>query len=269
MSARVSEKLLHKIQCMNPEKNSCLFYAVKKDIVYVTCMEGHGVTMDKVKRFLFENKDDKYAEFQRKLVPTVLPEKIIGVRTPVLKAYAKEMLGTGECESFIESLPHDYFEENQLHGFIISGIKDFDECIEKTEEFLPFVDNWATCDQTSPKVFKKQKTKLLKYIKKWIKSGKTYHVRFAIGMLMQHFLDDDFKPEYAELVASIRSDEYYVNMEIAWYLATALAKQWKTVVGILEEKKLNMDVQNKTIRKAVESFRISEEHREYLKTLKM
>ncbi len=225
--------------------------------------------MDKVKKFLFENKDDKYADFQRKLIPTVSPETVVGVRTPVLKAYAKEMLKNGEGEAFLKRLPHEYFEENQLHGFIISGIKDFDECIEKTEEFLPFVDNWATCDQTSPKVFKKQKTGLLKYIKKWIKSGKTYHVRFAIGMLMQHYLDADFKPEYAELVADKKSDEYYVNMEIAWYLATALAKQWETAVGILEEKKLSRDVQNKTIRKAVESFRISEEHKEYLKTLKM
>ncbi len=225
--------------------------------------------MDKVKKFLFENKDDKYAEFQRKLIPTVSPEKVVGVRTPVLKAYAKEMLKTGECEAFLKHLPHTYFEENQLHGFIISGIKDFDECIEKTEEFLPFVDNWATCDQTSPKVFKKQKPKLLKYIKKWIKSGKTYHVRFAVGMLMQHFLDADFKPEYAELAAAIKSDEYYVNMEIAWYLATALAKQWDTAVGILERKTLSKDVQNQAIRKALESFRVTDEHKQYLKTLKV
>ncbi|MDO5145648.1 MAG: DNA alkylation repair protein [Eubacteriales bacterium] len=225
--------------------------------------------MNRITDFFEENKDEKYAQFQRKLIPTLNPEAIIGVRTPILRKFAKELKRDDTCVTFLQELPHRYFEENQLHGFIISEIPDFQSCILETERFLPYMDNWATCDQTSPKVFRKHREELLPYIKKWLASEHTYTVRFAIGMLMRHFLDEDFNVEYSELVAGISSDEYYINMEIAWYIATALAKQWAATIPYIENNRLDPWVHNKTIQKARESNRITKKQKEYLKQLKV
>jgi 3-methyladenine DNA glycosylase AlkD len=217
---------------------------------------------------LKENQDEKYKEFMSRLIPTVDPKKVLGVRTPALKAMAKQLKNDERGRRFLEELPHAYFEENQLHGFLISEIGDFEMCIDALEKFLPYMDNWATCDQTSPKVFKKHREELLPYIQKWLQSPYTYTVRFAVGLLMQHFLDADFKPEYLEMVSGIRSEEYYINMEIAWYMATALAKQWDAAIPYLEQVKMEKWVHNRTIQKARESYRITEEQKAYLKTLK-
>ena len=224
--------------------------------------------MDKIIQMLMEEQDMEYAQFHRRLVPTIEPESIIGVRTPILRKMAKKIAKDSICQEFLNELPHKYYEENQLHGFIISEIKTFENCIEELEIFLPYINNWATCDQTSPKIFKKNKDRLLPYINKWISSDECYTVRFAIGMLMQHFLDDDFKPEYLEMVSQVKSEEYYVNMEIAWYMATALAKQWDFTIVYIEEKKMDKWVHNKTIQKARESNRITNEQKEYLNELK-
>lgn len=217
---------------------------------------------------LLENREDAYADFQYKLTPGLAREDFIGVRTPILRKYAKELSKNAVCEEFLDQLPHRYFEENQLHGFLISLMKDFDACILRLEQFLPYINNWATCDQTSPVVFKKNKEKLLPYIRKWISSNHTYTIRFAIGMLMQHYLDEDFREEYLDLVTSVRSEEYYVNMEIAWYMATALAKQWDATIPYIERRAMDGWTHNKTIQKARESYRIKAEDKEYLKTLK-
>lgn len=230
---------------------------------------------------LFALQDIKYRDFQSKLIPNVPDEAFIGIRTPDLRKCAKELYkeekdpaaGTIRQDSFLEAflrdLPHRYFDENQLHAFVISEEKKFDVCIARIEQFLPYVDNWATCDQLSPGVFKKNRSALLPYIRKWILSGETYTVRFAIGMLMQHFLDDAFDPAFPEMVASVQSEEYYVRMMIAWYFATALAKQYNTVLPYLEEKRLEPWTHNKTIQKAVESYRITPEQKAYLRTLKV
>ncbi len=220
-------------------------------------------------RKLHDLQDLKYRDMQIKIIPTIDPDSIIGVRTPELRAIAKEMLKSGEYKEFLTKLPHRYFEENQLQAFIISGIKDLDECMEELEKFLPYVDNWATCDQMSPKVFRKHREELLGRIKKWITSDRTYTVRFGVGMLMEHFLDDDFDPAYPEMVARLRSDEYYVNMMIAWYFATALAKQYESVLPYIEQKRLDDWTHNKAIQKSVESYRITDEHKKHLKTLKV
>ena len=214
-------------------------------------------------------QDEKYRDMQVKIIPTVKPESIIGVRTPELKAMAKEILKSGDYKDFLNDLPHKYFEENQLHAFILSGMKDADECFEELEKFLPYVDNWATCDQMSPKVFKKHKDELLKRVKVWITSGEPYTIRFGVGMLMEHFLDDDYDTKYPAMVAKLRSDEYYVNMMIAWYFATALAKQYDTIIPYIEKKKLDKWTHNKAIQKSVESYRITDEQKAYLKTLKI
>ena len=218
---------------------------------------------------LFRLQDKEYARMQAKIIPTVSPDRIIGVRTPALRDFAKSLKkeqGTGE---FLSYLPHQYFDEDQLHAFVISLEKDFDKCIAEVDAFLPFIDNWATCDQLSPKAFKKEPEKLLPYIQIWIKSDKTYTVRFAIGLLMQHFLDDHFDLKYADEVAGIRSEEYYVRMMIAWYFATALAKQYELVLPYLEDKRLDDWVHNKAIRKSIESYRITDEQKSYLRTLKV
>lgn len=217
---------------------------------------------------LFELQDKKYGAFVAKLTPTVAPEKFIGVRTPILRKLAKQIISEPETEAFIQKLPHDYYEENMLHGLLLSEFKDFDVCIEAVNTFLPYVDNWAVCDSMSPKVFKKHREELLVSIKKWMKSPKVYTCRFGTEMLMSHFLDIDFKPEYLELPARIQSDEYYINMMTAWYYATALAKQWDSTISYLENEKLVLWVHNKTIQKAVESYRITDEQKAYLKTLK-
>ena len=218
---------------------------------------------------LMELQDLKYADFQRKLMPTVPAEKVIGVRTPQLRNLAKELKGSEEAEAFLEELPHEFFDENQLHAFLIGEEKDFDKCIREVERFLPFVDNWATCDQLSPKVFRKHRTEQLGYIRRWLDSDHTYTVRFAEGMLMEHFLDEDFAPEYPEMVAAVRSEEYYINMMTAWSFATALAKQWDAVLPYIEGRRLDMWTHNKAIQKSVESRRITPEQKEYLKTLKI
>lgn len=217
---------------------------------------------------LFSLQDKKYRDFQRKLIPTVAAEKIIGVRTPELRSLAKRTFKSGDFSSFFDELPHTYFDENQLHAFLICEIKDFNSCVREVERFLPFVDNWATCDQLSPKIFKKHHSDLLPYIKNWISSSQTYAVRFAIGMLLQHFLDEDFKIEYAEMVASVRSEEYYINMMVAWYFATALAKQYEAALPFISENRLSFWTHNKAIQKALESYRISDEKKAILRAMK-
>lgn len=216
-----------------------------------------------IKQELLNLKDEEYKKFHAKLMPTVNPDTIIGIRTPVLRAYAKNVKDTGD---FLSQLPHEYYEENNLHAFLIERISDFDECIRELDRFLPFVDNWATCDMMRPKVFKKNCDKLILKVKEWLKSTHTYTVRFAIGMLMVHFSDENFKEEYLEWAASVKSDEYYVNMMLAWYFATALTKQYDSAIKYIEKNKLSLWVHNKTIQKAVESYRISDEVKDYLKT---
>ena len=225
--------------------------------------------MKEIQELLFAKQDIKYRDFQAPLFPNVNKETIIGVRTPDLKKLAKELFGSETANKFIETLPHRYFDENQLHAFIISLIKDYETCLKEVEIFLPYVDNWATCDQLSPKVFVKHKDELIISIKKWLKSKDTYTVRFAIGMLLQHYLDESFKEEYLKLVSGVKSDEYYINMMIAWYFATALAKQYKVSIKYIEDKCLDPWVHNKTIQKAVESYRITDEQKTYLKSLKV
>ena len=225
--------------------------------------------IEQIRNRLSELADPEYGEFQSKLIPNVENALFIGVRTPVLRAYAKELCGTEEAAIFMKDLPHKYFDENQLHDFILDRAKPFDYAIEEVEKFLPYVDNWATCDQLSPVIFKKNKALLLPHIFEWIKSEHVYTVRFGIGMLMAHYLDEAFDPEYPRLVSEIRSEEYYINMMIAWYFATALAKQYDTVIPYIEEHRLSPWVHNKTIQKAVESYRITDEQKEYLRSLRV
>ena len=225
--------------------------------------------MSDIREALFQLQDVKYRDFLKKLIPTVDPDKIIGVRTPELRKLAKKLRSESaeNTEVFLTVLPHDFFDENQLHAFLISEEKDYEKCVGLVEKFLPYVDNWATCDQMSPKVFKKNREDLLLHIKQWLKSKDTYTIRFAIGMLMEHFLDEDFDPAYPEMVAKIQSEEYYVNMMKAWYFATALAKQYDTGIRFIEEQKLDVWTHNKAIQKARESYRITPEQKVYLKTL--
>ena len=276
--------------------------------------------MKKVLEKLNKMQDKKYGEFQAKLIPTIDKKTIIGVRTPELKAFAKEMLKgsqsfaptrgsqsmgptnglTNDVEKFLDELPHKYFDENQLHVFILSEMKDFNICIKRVDEFLPYVNNWATCDQLSPKCFKKNKETLLKHINKWIKSKKPYFIRFAIEMLMSHFLDEDFDEKYLKMVSDVKfasrvtrtknnlqsidsktnhrdsekisvdidPDKYYVEMMRAWYFATALAKQYVATFPYIKNGKLDEWTHNKTIQKALESFRVSDAHKKELKKYK-
>ena len=225
--------------------------------------------IDEIREELHKHQDLKYRDLQIKILPSVKPDAIIGVRTPELRSYAKELAKRDDIHEFLKDLPHKFFDEDQLHAFILSGMKDYEKCIAETEVFLPYVNNWATTDQMSPTVFKRHRTELLKHVNKWIKSKKTYTIRFGIGMLMEHFLDEDFDIKYPETVAKIRSDEYYVNMMIAWYFATALAKQYDAVLPFIENKKLDTWTHNKAIQKSVESYRITPEQKTYLKTLKI
>lgn len=218
---------------------------------------------------LFALQDKAYADFQSKLLPTVKRETVIGVRTPDLRKMAKQICKTPAAQEFLQNLPHRYFDENQLHAFILSEEKDFNTCIANLEQFLPYVDNWATCDQLSPCCFKKNTTELLPLIRKWMRSKHTYMKRFGIGTLMRYFLDEDFRPEYLEWVASIKSEEYYIRMMQAWFFATALAKQWDATLPYIEQHRLEKDTHNKTIQKAVESFRITDEQKALLKTLRV
>lgn len=223
--------------------------------------------MDIVKE-LFEMQDTGYRDFQAPLIPDIPKEKIIGVRTPELKRFAKRLLKEGRACEITDTLPHTYFEENQLHGFIISELRDPDTVIEELDRFLPFVDNWATCDQINPRIFARYTDRLYTEICRCISSEHTYTVRFGLRMLMKYYLDERFDPSYLRLAAGIKSDEYYVNMMIAWYFAEALAKQYDSAVKIIEEGCLDKWVHNKAVQKARESFRIPEEHKEYLKKLK-
>lgn len=223
------------------------------------------MTTNEIRSRLYALQDVKYRDFQSGLIPNIPPETMIGVRTPELRQLAKEV---GTDEDFLAALPHRFFDENQLHAFIISAIRDKSECLRRAEEFLPYVDNWATCDQMSLKCFKKSPEVLLPRIRIWIKSPHTYTVRFGVGCLMEFFLDEHFSPEYIELVSEIRSDEYYVNMMIAWYFATALAKQYETAVGYIERRSLDPWVHRKAVQKAIESYRVTDDHKQYLRTLR-
>lgn len=218
---------------------------------------------------LFSMRDNAYALGQIKTIPSVPAGRFIGVRTPELRALAKRLRDDPETDEFLSDMPHQYFEEDQLHAFIISLEADFDKCVNEVEAFLPFIDNWATCDQLLPKVFKKHPDRLLPYIRIWIESNKTYTIRFSIGLLMRHFLDSGFKLEYPDMVAAVRSYEYYVRMMIAWYFATALSMQNEAVLPYLENKRLDSWTHNKTIQKCIESFRITDAQKSYLRTLKI
>lgn len=221
--------------------------------------------MEEIKKHLFELQDTKYRDFHSRLMPDTDKETVIGIRVPVLRKYAKSIAGTELSEKFIKELPHHYYEENNLHMMLITRIKDYDRCISEIERFLPYIDNWATCDFPAPKCFENHKEELLPVIKCWIASSETYTIRYGIGMLMRLYLDEDFEPEYVKLVAGVESDEYYVNMMIAWYMATALAKQWDAVIPYIEEHRMSDWVHRKTIQKAVESYRITDEQKRYLK----
>jgi len=218
---------------------------------------------------LFALQDKEYRDFTAKLIPNIDKEKIIGIRVPVLRKFAKEFYKDKlAVEEFFSALPHHYYEENLLHGFLIEQIKDFQSAVEHTEAFLPFVDNWAVCDVFSPKIFQKYPKEVYEYIQKWIKSDKTYTIRYAVGLLLSNYLDEHFQKEMLQLVSEVKSEEYYVNMMLAWFFATALAKQWEATIPYLENKRLARWTHNKTIQKARESYRISAAEKEYLKRLK-
>ena len=217
---------------------------------------------------LFTLQDSSYGDFQAKLTPGIPREKFIGVRVPEVRKLAKRLAKEPGTASFLADLPHKYYDENMLHALLLSEMKDYEACVAAVDRFLPYVDNWAVCDILSPKIFRRNKPALLKKIREWSASEKTYTCRFGIEMLMSHFLDDDFKPEYLEIPAAVRSEEYYVRMMVAWFFATALAKQWDAAVKYVEEGRLDTWTHNKTIQKARESFRITPEQKEYLQSLK-
>lgn len=224
--------------------------------------------MTKLHTALFDMQDVAYRDFHSRLIPNISKDRVIGIRTPVLRKFAKEYAKTDDAQAFIRELPHYYYEENNLHMMIITDIKDYDTCVMEIERFLPYIDNWATCDLPTPKCFYKNKEKLLDKVISWIKSDDTYTIRYGIEMLMNIYLEDAFESSYPRLVSEVISDEYYVNMMIAWYFATALAKQWETVIPYIEEKRLPEWVHKKTIQKAVESYRITDEQKKYLRTLR-
>lgn len=223
------------------------------------------MTAREIKQRLFELQDVKFREFHSRLIPNIDPATVIGVRTPELRRLAKEI---GEDEGFLRALPHEYYEENQLHALIITGMKDFGGCIARLDEFLPYADNWATTDIMTVKLFKKHTAELLPHIRRWLDSGRTYTVRYAVGCLMNFCLDGEFRPEYPEMVAGVDCGEYYVSMMVAWYFATALAKQYDAVIPYIEGRRLDTATQRRTIQKAVESFRITDEQKAYLRTLR-
>lgn len=225
--------------------------------------------IQEIREDLLKNVDIQFQSFQIKLIPNIDPNTILGIRTPILKELAKKYYANSNIDEFLRDLPHKYFEENQLHSFILSLYKDYDKLINDINIFLPYIDNWATCDQLIPKIFKRNKDKLLKEIDEWLKSDLIYTKRFAIEMLMSYFLDDSFDLKYAIYISNIQSEEYYLNMMIAWYFSFALIKQYDKVIGIIESKQMSKWVQNKTIQKAIESFRIPNERKEYLRTLKI
>ncbi len=224
--------------------------------------------MNELQTTLFGLQDLKYRDFHSRLMPGIDKDTIIGIRTPVLRKFAKNFAGTTEAETFLQELPHQYYEENNLHMMLLAGIKDYEKCVCEVERFLPYINNWATCDSPAPKCFAKHKEELLPKIRTWMASDHTYTIRYGIEMLMNLYLEEDFKPEYPKLAAAVQSEEYYVNMMIAWYFATALAKQWDAVLPYLEQRKLSPWVHRKTIQKAVESYRITDEQKIYLKSLR-
>ncbi len=224
--------------------------------------------IEKIRSHLIEMQDLKYREFQCGLMPTVKPETVLGVRTPQLRSYAKKLSETEDCSFFLNHLPHIYYEENNLHAFLIEGIREYSQAVAAVEAFLPYIDNWATCDMMSPKIFRKHLPELADRIAAWLNSEHTYTVRFGIGMLLRFYLDDAFKPEYLNSVASIMSEEYYVKMMIAWYFATALAKQYNAALPYIERCCLEPWTHNKTIQKALESNRITNKQKAYLRQLK-
>ena len=226
-------------------------------------------TIDKIKRFLQSEKSSSLQKFNAKLIPNIDKESILGVKIPALRAFAKDLFKDADYDDFLNDLPHATLEENHLHAFIIEQVKNFEKCIELTQKFLPYIDNWAVCDCFKPEVFKNNKKALLPIVKEWLKSHNPWVVRYAVNMLMTHYLDDFFDVELACLVAKLSFDDYYVKMVVAWYFATALAKQYDSVLAILENKKLPTWTHNKTIQKAVESYRIPNERKAYLKTLKI
>ncbi|MBE6819011.1 MAG: DNA alkylation repair protein [Ruminococcaceae bacterium] len=225
-------------------------------------------TPQSIEKRLFALQDKPYAAFTAKLVPNIDSGRVIGVRLPQLRALAKEF-AREDCSAFLAALPHRYLEEDHLHSFLIAGSKDFEQCMAQIERFLPFIDNWATCDSLRPACFKKHKAALLPYIQKWLQSDMVYTVRFAIGMLMCHYLDEDFEPEYLQWVAAVESEEYYINMMRAWYFATALAKQYESALPLIKAQTLDKFTQNKAIQKARESYRVDGAAKEHLKQYKM
>jgi len=223
------------------------------------------VINDIIRKKLLEMGDDNYREFSSSLMPTIDKSRVIGIRIPLLRKYARSLV---DFDGFLDSLPHQYFEENNLHAFLIEREKDFDKCIKMLDAFLPYVDNWATCDSMKPKILKSEPEKLLTHIKTWIASKEVYRVRYAINLLMSFYLDENFDDSFLGLVSDVKSDEYYINMMRAWYFATALFKQYDKTVVYLENRLLDVWTHNKTIQKAVESYRISDEQKQYLKTLR-
>ena len=222
-----------------------------------------------VQKRLFEMRDTGYRDFHARLIPTVKKEKIIGIRTPMLRKFAKEFGKIEESEIFLKALPHQYYEENNLHGLLIEQIRDYDKCLEELERFLPHIDNWATCDMLALHMMKKHRDIFIREVYRWMGSDKPYIIRLGISMLMRHYLDEGFKPEYPEKVAAIRSEEYYVNMMRAWYFATALAKQYEKILPFLEEQRMDIWTHNKTIQKSIESYRITQEQKDHLRTLRI
>ena len=224
--------------------------------------------MTDLQQELFALQDKTYREFHSKLMPDTDKEAVIGIRIPVLRKFAKAFAKKAEAREFLQQLPHLYYEENNLHMMLISAEKDYEKCLAEVERFVPYIDNWATCDMPAPKCFARHKQELLPKVKEWIRSEETYTIRYGIDLLMALYLDEDFQPEYPELAASVTSEEYYVKMVIAWYFATALAKQWDAAIPYIEQRRLSDWVHRKTIQKAVESFRITKEQKDYLRTLK-
>ena len=227
--------------------------------------------MTQIQKILFEYQDKKYADFSAKLVPTLPREAFIGVRSPSYKLILRRIkdLPAAELQTFLQTLPHKYHEENSLHIALINKIKNYDECLAELEHFLPYINSWAVSDGLNPPVLKKNRLQLLPKLKEWIRSDKPFTQRVGMLLLMKYFLDDDFKPEYLELPASIRSEEYYVNMMTAWLFAEALVKQWDSAITFIRGKKLDVWTHNKAIQKACESFRVSPEHKEYLRSLRI
>ncbi|MDY4740849.1 MAG: DNA alkylation repair protein [Alloprevotella sp.] len=225
--------------------------------------------MNELQQNLFGMRDAAYAAFIAKLTPGFPPSHFIGVRVPLLRTIARSFAKEeAASQSFLSHLPHSYYEEDMLHGMLISLVKDYDRCLDLTDRFLPYVDNWAVCDTLSPKVFAKHKAQLLENILRWSSSSHTYTCRFGLRMLMTHFLDDSFSADFLEIPAAIRSEEYYVKMMVAWFFATALAKQWEATLPYLENRQLDPWTHRKTIQKAIESYRIPPERKDYLRTLR-